>query len=473
MATIDQFGNTSDPLSAPALGGATGWAAAVRDAINGKAPASHLHADYLTPQEVVAGTNVSVDTTTTPGSVIISASGGTGGGDGVAGGYVAFSTFAGTSDDAKLASAVAYVAAQTYKPAVVLDENRLYTFNSAHPDPPDGWHLTGPIGSFAGNIEQSSKNSLAAKVKINYSGTWVNLSVTKWNIRFSNINFEGTANTTWLNSPTQTLWCMHLHSLSFNLFKHVIGTPTSKCLITASQIDGYWDVANGYNTAFTLGGSDNNLFMDGMLLDSGITSGVAALTPLFICDYLQKGNIGPIFATSRNNWAGILIKGSSTAGQALVMSPGARWEGKNNSEYCQGATIRIEGGSLSIFGADTMFGRGNSSNARGDQAQIHMTGGSLHVDACTYSRADGVSQDVPYIYCSGGDLTVSNIQRGTQGGGTWTDLPVVQIAGTGRLLAHDGTVRVTPQTVRQARVYSGTTAPANPQKGDLWVAGVA
>jgi hypothetical protein len=469
---INDYGSATDPLSQPALGGPAGWAAAVVAELGAKAPTGHGHDSYLLPEEVIAGTNVSVDRSTTPGSVIISAASG-GGTGGIAGGYLAFSSFAGATDDAKLAAAVAAVSGMTYRPPVVLDENRLYTFNNAHPTPPDGWHLTGPLGSFASNIEQSSKNSMAAKVKINYSGTWINLSTTKWNLQFSNINFEGTANTVWLNSPTQTLWCMHLSSLSFNLFKSVIGTPTSKCLLTACQIDGYWDVANGYDTAFTLGGSDNNLFMDGMLLDSGITSGVAALTPLFICDYLQKGNIGPIFATSRNNWAGILIKGSSTAGQALVMSPGARWEGKNNSEYCQGATIRIEGGSLSIFGADTMFGRGNASNARGDQAQIHMTGGKLHVEACTYSRADGVGQDVPYIYCSGGDLTVSDIQTGTQGGGTWTDLPVVQIAGTGRLLAHDGTVRVTPIKQRQARTFTGTTAPDNPQKGDVWMAAVS
>jgi hypothetical protein len=37
---------------------------------------NHVHDGYLVPAEVLAGTNVTVDTTTTPGSVIISASGG-------------------------------------------------------------------------------------------------------------------------------------------------------------------------------------------------------------------------------------------------------------------------------------------------------------------------------------------------------------------------------------------------------------
>jgi microcystin-dependent protein len=34
MATIDDFGDVAEPLSAPTLGGPSGWAAAVRDAIN-------------------------------------------------------------------------------------------------------------------------------------------------------------------------------------------------------------------------------------------------------------------------------------------------------------------------------------------------------------------------------------------------------------------------------------------------------
>lgn len=35
MATIDDFGGTTDPLNAPPLGGPTGWAAAVRDYLKG------------------------------------------------------------------------------------------------------------------------------------------------------------------------------------------------------------------------------------------------------------------------------------------------------------------------------------------------------------------------------------------------------------------------------------------------------
>lgn len=60
MATIDDFGGTADPLSAPALGGPTGWAAAVRDAIvalqTAAPPQGDLPADGLTIQATGATT---------------------------------------------------------------------------------------------------------------------------------------------------------------------------------------------------------------------------------------------------------------------------------------------------------------------------------------------------------------------------------------------------------------------------------
>lgn len=50
MATINDFGDTAEPLGQPALGGPTGWAAAIRDAIvavqnalPGKSDTTHLH----------------------------------------------------------------------------------------------------------------------------------------------------------------------------------------------------------------------------------------------------------------------------------------------------------------------------------------------------------------------------------------------------------------------------------------------
>lgn len=391
--------------------------------------------------------------------------------DGVAmaqGGHIPFSTFSGADDDAKLAAAVLYVSelGNTVRPTIVLDESRDYTFNDQCPDLPHGFSLSGPLGAMTGNPEQGKDNSQVA-VKINYAGTWINPSVTKWNIRISNIDFTGTSSTVFLNSPTQTLWCMHLHNLSFNLFSSVIGTPANKAFMTGCQLTGRWDVANSYDTAFHFGGSDNDLFMGGMYIDSGVTSGVTDGTPHIHCDYMSKSTIGPIYSTSLNNWTGLLVSGSSTYGQGLTLGPGARIEGKNNSEYCRGATIRVNGGSLTIFQCAVNFGMG-ASNARGDAGTIHHAGGNLSIFGMNHARADGVSQDTPVVYSTGGRLEVHGIDISTQGGNTWTDRPLVYVGSGANLVHADASVRVDPIKERPARFYAGATAPTNPRKGDMW-----
>ena len=68
--------------------------------------------------------------------------------------------------------------------------------------------------------------------------------------------------------------------------------------MTASQFDGYWETNNSYNGAFQIGGSDNTLWPDGMLFDSGTafnSAGSAAGQFHLWCDYLEKTFIGPLY----------------------------------------------------------------------------------------------------------------------------------------------------------------------------------
>jgi hypothetical protein len=191
-------------------------------------------------------------------------------------------------------------------------------------------------------------------------------------------------------------------------------------------------------------------------------------------DYITKSVLGPIYCTARNRWSGLYVTGSSSNGAGLVVSPGSRWEGRNEGAPSPGATVRVDGGSLTLYGAAINFGMTDAGNARSDAGQIHHAGGDLVVRDCSYSRADAAvdGQDTPFIYSTGGTLTVSGLQPGTQGGNTWTDRPVVQMAG-GNLLDADASVRVSPIKERPARLFTGATAPTNPQKGDCWANGSA
>lgn len=388
------------------------------------------------------------------------------GADGGAAGNVLFSSYSGANDSARLAAAVADISLMTYKPTLVLDENRLYTFSAACPDLPHGFHLSGPLASINGLPEQGSNNAESATVNITYSGVWLNPSTSKYNIRFSNIDFTGTSTTTFCNSSTQSAMYWQLWNLSFDGFLSVMGTAANKMLVTGVWTWGFWDVANSYGTAFHLGGADSNLFLNGMFLDSGAS--VADGTPHFWADNLQKTIIGPVYCTARLNWTGLYVSGSMTNGPGLTMSQGARWEGKNTSTPCRGAVIRVDGGALSIYGAAVNYGM-SAANARGDAGVIHHAGGDLVVREPSYARTATVNQDVPFIYSSGGRLYVSGVQQSMYGGSSaWTDLPVVFVTSGGNLREADSSVRVDPIKERPVRFYAGATAPTNPLKGDMW-----
>ena len=72
-----------------------------------------------------------------------------------------------------------------------------------------------------------------------------------------------------------------------------------------------------------------------------------------------------------------------------------------------------------------------------DAGMIHQTAGQLLVDGCTYDRATGVAETVPFVYSAGGKARVSNTFIGSKGG-TWSGLPRV----TGSGVTADNSVTV-------------------------------
>lgn len=81
MGSINSYGGSGDKLSNPPLGGPGGWAEAVAAVLNDNDTTVDFRiaasADtLLTPEQVLAGANVTVDRDTTPGSVIIASTGG-------------------------------------------------------------------------------------------------------------------------------------------------------------------------------------------------------------------------------------------------------------------------------------------------------------------------------------------------------------------------------------------------------------
>jgi hypothetical protein len=414
------------------------------------APNHHHDATYLKPSQIVAGSNVSLDTVSIPGSTIISSTGGTSGGSSGAQGGLLLDDFAGATDDAKLATAITTISAMTHKVPILLAAGKVYTFNNACPTIYDGFAMIGARGG-GGNPEQGSSGGVygrasMTKVKINYSGTWLNSTSTRWNVRFHCIDFTGTSTTVFANSSGVAAWCWHWRDVGFNTFKSVLGTKTAHAWLDAVLFDGWWDVANMYEGAFHVGGSDNHLWMNGMLIDSPEAYAVGKEGQYLIRMIgFQKNAIGPIYMTVQNRWRGIYIEDMSTSTQGVsntvMFMPGGVIEGRNDGLSgegdvgAQGCLIRIKGASAAF--TNWIFNHAMyAPNATGfaDTGVIMVdNGGDLQLLQASYARQNKTLETVPFIYATGAGSTVNALQvRGCQSGGeaalVWTGKPRYQVA---------------------------------------------
>lgn len=368
---------------------------------------------------------------------------GTGGGGGGSGstvsstaGAVSLWSFPGATPDAKMTNALSYIAAQTVTtPPLLMSPDPAagsgsVGFSQAGRQIFNGLKVVYPYGF--GN-QQRAAESIPCDVR--YSGTgswWVLPSGNTYDVEFSGIGFQGNSGSTFLDgSSGGVLWTSKFHDLGFNLWKHVMGTPTAKLLMTACLWSGWWNINNSYNTAISVGGSDCNLFTEGALIDSP-TAFMGTSNPgnyHVRLDRLQKSSVGPIYMTNEKV-SGIWIDTGSTEG-ALILNGSGRSEGRNNAQPCWGSNMRIGGsGQVTIRDWWVAYGMSNpnQNGHTGEGGVITQTGARVLYDGLIYDRADGVAETVPFIFVSGGTARVRNIQTANRGGG-WTGLPRVDQAG--------------------------------------------
>lgn len=340
-------------------------------------------------------------------------------------GGVPLDSFPGLTDDDKLTNALSFVASQTVKPPILFD-NRRHNFSQAGRLVFSGLKLVGPNAH--GN-QQRSANSIPNDIRFTGTGAWWQMpaSGNVFDVGIYGLSFQGNSNAIFMAGSNAVLWTSVFRDLGFNLWKHVLGTPTVKMLNTAVLFDGWWNVNNSYDTAFTLGGSDSNFWMDGMLIDAE----PANMNPgkyHIIFDYQEKSTVGPMFMTADQS-GGMWVQGSESRGP-LVFFGNGRIEGRNTNTPSFGSNLRISGGHVSLrdwwisYGATAL----NTQGRTGEGGLITMTGGRVLLDGCMYSRANGVAETVPWVYQTGGKLRVRNIWT-CDGGGTWTGLPRVRSLG--------------------------------------------
>jgi len=359
---------------------------------------------------------------------------------------------AGASDDAKFLAALAAAAATNYPP-VIRFSNRNYTLSTGGNVPFSGMTIWGPEGY---NNPERSGYSIGTRLNLTMTGGWFDNSAAAdtYSVSFGNLAFVGGSSASVMTqSGSKTMYCLYMHNISSSGLKSVLGTQASKLLITAAAFDGgAWEINNCYTSAFHLGGSDNTLWTDGCLLDSGTAflalysaTGQAHLW----LDYCEKTYIGPMYITCEGGWSGVKVDGpayntGAVTNGGTVSINGAKIEGRNAAAPCYGAVVRVTGGLLTLN--DCQISSGMSSpatmgNTPTDAGVIMQTGGRLIVTGGTYDRATGQAETVPFIYNTGAGVScrVRDISVTTKGG-TWTGLPRVDTTNTSSTGVVDDTV---------------------------------
>lgn len=348
--------------------------------------------------------------------------------------------FAGASDDAKLGAAMSYVAGETYKPPIVLGEQRVYGPFTTPRDLFSGFKLVGNAGY--GNQYRGALSTVQ-RVDVNTSGAWLRQPTGDvFDVQISNLSFYSqSSGTDFLGGNSSgVLWTSVIRDCGWSLFRYVLGSPSQKLLLTAVLFDGWWNINNGRNVAITIGGSDNVLWVgSNFLLDS--PTSLNGSTPYHMwLDYLEKTTVGHVFCTAEQEPAAMRITGNDSSG--ILVIQGGRYEGRNSGAPSYGSVIRMEGGRVTFRDVYTGYGYANSgaSGRSSEGGVVSVLGGRALFDGCWYARA--VAETVPWVYASGSSTKVRI--RNTEvvhDGGSFTGLPRVQAA-NGATLDVDNSVTV-------------------------------
>jgi hypothetical protein len=352
---------------------------------------------------------------------------------------VALESFAGDTDDAKLTAALAAVAAETYPRTIKMAEPRNYTFSTVNRIAFTGMRIAGPEGF--GNPEQASNTKMPHRISLTGNGPWFhNNGVDVYSASFYNLSIKGSGTNAGLlgQSGGGTWYCLSMRSIFATDLRFVLGSQATKMLLTAASFTGDWEINGCYGGPFHMGGSDNVLWSDGMLIDSNPaynTAGNANGQFHILFSYMSKSYVGPLYITAAGGYSGIRVTGPTDPAQGGMGGHldlvGIRLEGTNattTDKACNGALLRVEGGIVNWRDGCFNYGMYNPASIPGrtDQGIVHHSGGVLDISGATYDAHGAVAKRVPLVYTSSpADCFVSRVKRGAIGGAWGTQRPVV------------------------------------------------
>ncbi len=294
------------------------------------------------------------------------------------------------------------------------------------------------------------------------NGVWLNMpnASTLWDVYIAGISFTGHSTTTFMGigsgSASCVMWCNLIRDVGFSGFLTLFGTQAQRLALNACWWMGWWQIINSYNGAVHIAGSDCRLWMDGGLVDSGAsfaTAGNATGQFHIWLDFLSNSIIGPLYITCEAGWGGVKVSGAgyntgSSTNMRTLLS-GLNIEGRNLTQPCYGACLRVEGGLVMVRDCKLGPGMSNPStmgHSPADAGTVHVTGsGGVMLDGCSYTKTAGIAETVPFVYADSGMVRVHNTFI-AQGGNNndsyvWTGLPRVHSAG-GTMVVDDTVTQI-------------------------------
>ncbi|WP_242882570.1 hypothetical protein [Actinomadura litoris] len=331
---------------------------------------------------------------------------GPGGGSPTVPGLVALESFTGTTWDAKFAAALAYAAAQTYKPTIALPIGSIdlsggpYTFF-------DGLRLSGSVGAgdreFAAKGPQSIVNVTGAPALFQMPTTDVS------NMYFRGVQFRTNTNADWMVRGTDFANGQIMKDVSFSDLAWVGFASIMHARHLRVSIQRMY-ANNGSDVQFRLSGSDNYYWTEGA---SYLSGDVPATAPAYIYfASMSRTRVGPIEITPQYATA-IRIEGG-LGGLSLdgVLFDGT---GRTKTTACQGAALFIHSGEGHTFRNLWFFNNcvSPSSTTRiGEAGQVFIKSGAANIlfSGCQWSggnkQAVVTPPGTPAIYCQAGVTNV-------------------------------------------------------------------
>lgn len=367
-------------------------------------------------------------------------------------GCIHIDQFAGATDDDKLIAYRTYCLDPAHvnnKPALLWGDRDL-----AFSRPFilfDGFRLKN-MASIIGNADRGRVNP--ARIVLSMNDTWLQATSASsgrgadgflFGVGWEDIVVDGGTSAVLIGTDATTvLYCGNFNGITTNILRAVmggVGVPgaagtTTKTNLTATKLYGWFAVANCTKEAFTLGGSDNDLFQDGGVLDSSIANGTVHLN----IDYLEKTKIGPLYITCQNTWTGVQMNGpaynsgnTSNQGGPVWFAEGFRCEGKDANTPALNPVCVFYGGTALFSKAWFAYGckAAAASWLSGGLVVLQGTGNAyVEFDGCTFDRYVGQAETFPMVYADNGAIVeILRAKKGSKGG-AWTGLPRVRTIGT-------------------------------------------